>query len=67
MCIRDRVTHGDVQKWIAGIKLAPASVRKIHRVFSQVLATAVRDGRLTTLLRRETLDDLLALDPGALS
>ena len=28
---------------------------------------AVRDGRLTTLLRRETLDDLLALDPGALS
>jgi integrase len=41
-----QVTHGDVQKWIAGIKLAPASVRKIHRVFSQVLATAVRDGRL---------------------
>ena len=41
-----QVTHGDVQKWIAGIRLAPASVRKIHRVFSQVLATAVRDGRL---------------------
>lgn len=26
---------------------------------------AVRDGHLTTLLRRETMDDLLALDPGA--
>ena len=26
---------------------------------------AVADGRITTLLRRETLDDLLALDAGA--
>ena len=26
---------------------------------------AVRDGHLSTLLRRETMDDLLALDPGA--
>lgn len=41
-----QVTHSDVQAWIAGIDLAPASVRKIHRVFSQLLATAVRDGRI---------------------
>lgn len=41
-----KVTHSEVQQWIAGIKLAPASVRKIHRVFSQILATAVRDGRI---------------------
>jgi len=41
-----QITHGDVQRWVAGIKLAPASVRKIHRVFSQILASAVRDGRL---------------------
>ena len=26
---------------------------------------AVAEGRLSTVLRRETLDDLLALDPGA--
>jgi integrase len=42
----DQVTHSEVQQWIAGIDLAPASVRKIHRVFSQILATAVRDGRI---------------------
>lgn len=39
------IRHSDVQQWIASLKLAPASVRKIHRVFSQVLAAAVRDGR----------------------
>jgi integrase len=42
----DQVTHSEVQQWIAGIDLAPASVRKIHRVFSQILAAAVRDGRI---------------------
>ena len=42
----DQVTHSDVQQWIASIRLAPASVHKIHRVFSQILATAVRDGRI---------------------
>ncbi len=42
-----KITHSDVQLWIAGIDLAPASVRKIHRVFSQILATAVRDGRIS--------------------
>ncbi|MCB0912262.1 MAG: tyrosine-type recombinase/integrase family protein [Propionibacteriaceae bacterium] len=42
-----KITHSEVQLWIAGIQLAPASVRKIHRVFSQVLATAVRDGRIS--------------------
>ena len=41
-----QVTHADVQKWIASIERAPATVRKIHRVFSQILATAVRDGRI---------------------
>lgn len=40
------VRHSDGQQWIASLKLAPASVRKIHRVFSQVLAAAVRDGRI---------------------
>lgn len=40
-----QVTHADVQRWIASIERAPATVRKIHRVVSQILATAVRDGR----------------------
>jgi integrase len=35
-----------VQKWISGLDCAPASVRKIHRVLSLVLAWAVKDGRL---------------------
>ncbi|HEY5848670.1 MAG TPA: tyrosine-type recombinase/integrase [Microlunatus sp.] len=40
------VTHAEVQRWLTGLDLAPASVRKVHRVLSMVLAYAVRDGRL---------------------
>lgn len=40
--------HAKVQAWLAGLDLAPASVRKIHRVFSQALDFAVKDGRLAT-------------------
>ena len=40
------VTHSQVQAWLTGLRLAPASVRKVHRVFSQAMAYAVKDGRL---------------------
>lgn len=38
--------HAEVQRWLARLDLAPASVRKVHRVLSMVLAYAVKDGRL---------------------
>jgi hypothetical protein len=43
-----RVRHADVQKWVAELSTqrAAATVRKVHRVLSQVLGTAVKDGRL---------------------
>jgi Phage integrase, N-terminal SAM-like domain len=40
------MTHGEVQRWLARLELAPATVRKVHRVLSMVLAYAVKDGRL---------------------
>lgn len=40
------VTHAEVQRWLTGLDLAPASVRKVHRVLSMVLTYAVKDGRL---------------------
>jgi hypothetical protein len=42
------VTHADVQSWVTKLsRLAePATIRKIHRVLSLILALAVRDGRL---------------------
>ena len=40
------VTHAEVQRWLTRLTLAPASVRKVHRVLSMVLAYAVKDGRL---------------------
>jgi integrase len=40
------VTHSEVQRWLTRLDLAPASVRKVHRVLSMVLAYAVKDGRL---------------------
>jgi integrase len=40
------VTHAEVQRWLARLDIAPASVRKVHRVISMVLAYAVKDGRL---------------------
>lgn len=44
------VSHADVQRWVSRLAAtqSPASVRKIHRVFSLVLALAVRDGRLAS-------------------
>jgi integrase len=40
------VTHAQVQRWVTGLGLAPASVRKTYRVLSMALAYAVKDGRL---------------------
>jgi hypothetical protein len=40
------VGHADVQKWISGIDLAPASLRYVHRIFSLIMELAVRDGRI---------------------
>ena len=40
--------HVDVQAWVTTLSAtrSPATVRKVHRVLSPVLATAVKDGRL---------------------
>jgi hypothetical protein len=46
------VTHAEVQRWLTRLELAPASVRKVHRVLSMVLAYAVKDGRLAVNARR---------------
>src|SRR5215218_8538751 len=40
------VTHAQVQRWLTGLNPSPASVRKVHRVLSMVLAYAGSDGRL---------------------
>jgi integrase len=42
------VTHEAVQVWVRGLagSLAPATVRKVHRVISLLLSLAVKDGRL---------------------
>ena len=42
------VTHADVQAPVSGLaaRRSPATVRKVHRVFSLIVKTAVRDGRL---------------------
>lgn len=42
------VAHSDVQAWVSALarSSAPATVRKVHRVLSLLLATAVKDGRL---------------------
>jgi integrase len=42
------VTHADIQRWLTGLDLAPASIHKVHRVLSMILAFAVKDGRLAT-------------------
>lgn len=44
------VTHADVGEWVRRMTeagLAPSTVRQAHRVFTLLLALAVRDGRLT--------------------
>jgi integrase len=42
------VSHSDVQTWVSQLSRsrAPAAVRKVHRVLSLILASAVMDGRL---------------------
>jgi integrase len=40
------VSHADVQRWVTGLSVAPASARKVHRVLSMMLAWAVADDRL---------------------
>jgi integrase len=42
------VSHSDVQRWVSQLSKsrAPATVRKVHRVLSLILASAVKDGRL---------------------
>lgn len=42
------LNHSQVQAWLAGLQLAPATIRKVHRVFSQAMAYAVKDGRLNS-------------------
>jgi integrase len=37
-----------VQRWLTGLELAPASVKKVGSVLSMLLAYAVKDGRLAT-------------------
>lgn len=64
------VTHADVQAWVSGLarQWSAASVVKVHRVFSQMLAWAVRDSRLARnpaegiRLPRPTLPDHRYLD-----
>ncbi|GAB2646038.1 tyrosine-type recombinase/integrase [Gordonia jinhuaensis] len=41
-----KVRHVDVQKWVSGQECSAASVVKHHRVLSQILELAVRDGRI---------------------
>jgi integrase len=41
-----KVTHAELQRWIADIDAAPATVKKVHRVMSMLLAYAVTDDRL---------------------
>ena len=42
------VSHSDIQGWITRLSAtrSPATVHKVHRVFSLLLKTAVKDGRL---------------------
>jgi integrase len=43
-----KVRHAEVQKWVSELssKRSAATVRKVYRVLSQVLGSAVKDGRL---------------------
>jgi integrase len=42
-----KISHEDVAEWISTIRLSPASVTYIHRVFSLILELAVRGGRVS--------------------
>lgn len=43
----DKITTGEVERWYSSLDVAPATVRRIHAVFNQVLRQQVRDGTLT--------------------
>lgn len=40
------VSHAETQRWLSSLDGSAATVRKVHRVFSQVMGYAVKDGRL---------------------
>jgi integrase len=42
----NKVSHSEVQAWVSDIKLAPGSVRYIHRVLYLIMELAIRDGRI---------------------
>jgi integrase len=42
----NKVTHADLQRWIASIDAAPATIKKVHRVMSMLMAWGVADDRL---------------------
>jgi integrase len=41
-----RVNHEDIQLWLSQLGQSAASVRKVHRILSQILDFAVKSGRL---------------------
>ena len=67
--VRDEFLPGDVRPGdLLAVPASGAYSRSMASNYNQVPrppVVAVRDGRITTLLRRETLEDVLALDPGA--
>jgi len=42
-----KISHEDVAEWVSKIRLSPASVAYIHRVFSLIMELAVRGGRIS--------------------
>jgi len=67
--VRDEFLPGDIVRGdLLAVPGTGAYCRSLASQYNQVPrppVLSVRDGRVTTLLRRETEDDLLGLDPGA--
>ncbi len=67
--VRDEFLPGDVRPGdLIAVPAAGAYSRSMASNYNHTPrppVVSVRDGRITTLVRRETLDDLLALDAGA--
>jgi diaminopimelate decarboxylase len=67
--VRDEFLPGDIDRDdLLAVPATGAYCRSLASQYNQVPrppVLAVRDGHVTTLLRRETEDDLLGLDPGA--
>ncbi|MVA76062.1 diaminopimelate decarboxylase [Auraticoccus sp. F435] len=67
--VRDEFLPGDVAPGdLVAVPASGAYSRSMASNYNHVPrppVVSIRDGRLTTLVRRETLDDLLALDTGA--